>query len=556
MVDLGRSSEGTERAWSELAGCPVLRLESFRRSIEDTRATGEVLRAGNGVLLDSDGLDWWELTGLFVHEEIETALVLRRLVKHAQLAPVMFATRTAWPVNAIAHLAKAKVESLDASSACRSRLRHYVSAFRKLRLGQILDIAFDKYDGGYALRGALSASPPPPRESQVLIPSAYTNVSRKASGYARLLPEQKFLLIATRSSGLEFDPPSNVRAAKLAAYASGNSKTAGDVAALLGKWPSLVAKLTSIPELETLASLGILDRFPGWFRDGIRVREAWKRVLDRESIQAVLCGDDSNWYTRLPVVLARKQGIPTIDFHHGAFDGRFLMKSLPSDLYLAKTDAERDYLVSVCRLPPERIVLGVAPESVDGCRMSTKETHTGKIVYFSEPHEALGARADEVYRELLPALCRLAAEYGTSVVVKLHPFEGHHDRTELLTRVLLPEDRVRVEVMSGPLTTDLLHQTWFGLTLESSTVVDCSRAGVPCFLCEWLGTGHFGYVQQFARFGIGRLLRSANEIAQIPQRLRGTSGSRIPDSDTPKLTSTMLSGLLTQGCHAQPWRAR
>ena len=74
-----------------------------------------------------------------------------------------------------------------------------------------------------------------------------------------------------------------------------------------------------------------------------------------------MCGDDSNIYTRLPVLLARQQGIPTLDFHHGALDGRFLMKELPSDLYLAKGEMERDYLVRLCRLPAERVIVAGPP---------------------------------------------------------------------------------------------------------------------------------------------------------------------------------------------------
>ena len=84
-------------------------------------------------------------------------------------------------------------------------------------------------------------------------------------------------------------------------------------------------------------------------------------VLSEERISAVMCGDDSNIYTRLPVLLARQQGIPTLDFHHGALDGRFLLKNLSSDLYLAKGEMERDYLVRICRLPAERVIVAGPP---------------------------------------------------------------------------------------------------------------------------------------------------------------------------------------------------
>ena len=73
---------------------------------------------------------------------------------------------------------------------------------------------------------------------------------------------------------------------------------------------------------------------------------------------AVMCGDDSNPSTRLPVMLGRQQSIPTLDFHHGAMDGRFILKQLSSDLYLAKGEMERDYLLKICGLPADRVSPG------------------------------------------------------------------------------------------------------------------------------------------------------------------------------------------------------
>jgi hypothetical protein len=554
VVDLGRSSETTEQAWREIVGCPVFRLETLRRPIEDARATGEILRQGRGLLVDSDDLDWWELTGLFVHAEIETAMLLRRLVERVQFPRELFATRREWLIEAVAHLANARLNTFGPAAGSNSRIRHYVNLFRKLPLGQITEIGLDKYDGGYAWRAATSARRAPSHEAQILLPSAYTNVSRMAAGYAKLLPERRFLLVATRRSGLEFEAPPNVKTAKLAAYAPRFSKISDEQAALQRAWPILLAKLKAVPELETLSRLGILDRFPRWFQNGIRVRDAWKHVLDQESIAAVLCGDDSNWYTRLPVVLARRRSLPTVDFHHGAFDGRFLMKSLPSDLYLAKSEAERDYLISVCRLPQDRIVLGGPPGMSKIAGANPRPRSAGQIVYFSEPYDVLGRRSEEVYRELLAPLCQLAEQHGTSLVLKLHPFESLHERRQLVERLLAPEVRSFVQFVNGPLTGELLRQTWFGITVESTTVVDCTHAGVPCFLCAWLGGSHFGYVQQFAHFGIGRLLGSAAEIPRIPQILRDSSAGEMRDVQSTSLTGEMLGRLLgrTGNLQAQP----
>jgi hypothetical protein len=76
-----------------------------------------------------------------------------------------------------------------------------------------------------------------------------------------------------------------------------------------------------------------------------------------------------------------------------------------------------------------------------------------------------------------------------------------------------------VTVVDGPLTEELMSRAWFGITVESTTVLDCLQNGVACFLCGWLTLSQFEYAQQYARFGVGEVLQSAEQIAEIPRRL-------------------------------------
>jgi hypothetical protein len=69
------------------------------------------------------------------------------------------------------------------------------------------------------------------------------------------------------------------------------------------------------------------------------------------------------------------------------------------------------------------------------------------------------------------------------------------------------------------LTSDLLSQAWFGITVESTTVIDCLLSGVRCFLCGWLSMSPYEYAAQYARFGVGETLDNALQIGEIPQRL-------------------------------------
>jgi hypothetical protein len=340
-----------------------------------------------------------------------------------------------------------------------------------------------------------------------------------AAAYARLLPDQPILMVATRQSAKQFVAPANVQVRDLAVYAKADSAGA-EIASMTDRWMKLRADICESPELRVLLEAGLLDSFPGWIRDGLSARNAWREVLDREPVCGVLCGDDSNLYTRLPVLLAARRKIRTVDFHHGALDGRYALKDLPCDLYLAKNEMERDYLLRVCGLPPEKVAIGAPPTEDVLSPIELDHRPQSSAILFSEPYEVGGMRAEEVYRELLPPLCRLAREGGHSVVLKLHPFESLSQRRGIVRDVLAPEDRDLVNVVEGPLTAELMARAWFGITIESTTVIDCLRQGVCCFLCGWLSLSSYEYGRQYARFGVGEVLEDVRQLAEIPKRLK------------------------------------
>jgi hypothetical protein len=536
-VDLGKSSERTAACWQEIAGCPVLRLQSFRRSVEDPRLAGQIFRSGFGQLQDQQGLDWWQLTSVSIHSDLETAISLQRLAANADLSGELHATRSDWPVEGLALLLGRPVRAFGDTVPARATepLRHFARAFGKLRLAQVIEIFWDKYDAGYQWRSRVTPSQNRSSRPVVLLPSAYTNVSRTASAYARVLPEQQFLLVATRDSGMRFERPTNVRVARLAAYAQRGGRRS-ETASILQGWAELRMQLERIPEVALLARIGLLEPFARLFKDGLAARDAWQAVFDREPVTAVMCGDDTNWYTRIPVLLARKRNLPTIDFHHGAFDGRFLLKDLSSDVYLAKNEMERDYLTRICSLPPKRVIVG-GPGVASVSNTNADRRDRSKIVFFSEPYESAGGRPEEIYRELLPALSRMARDHGRSLVLKLHPFENPEERSRLVEAALGADAGGKIEIVEGALSLDLLASTWFGITVESSTVVDCSKNAVPCFQCEWLVSSPWAYVQQFARFGVGRLLRSPDELAEIP--------SILAEGDRPAVRADALDSPIT-----------
>jgi hypothetical protein len=297
------------------------------------------------------------------------------------------------------------------------------------------------------------------------------------------------------------------------------------------RWRSLLKGLEGVAEFDTLRRLGYLQDFPRRFRRGVEVRDAWRNVLDTEPIEGVLCADDSNPYTRIPLLLAKSRGLANIACHHGALDGGYVFKRSYGDVIWVKGEMEEDYLVRKCGVPPEKIEIGApALPAAFGNRQPSRQTFRANIVgsnavrsnilFISEAFDITGGRAEEFYRDILPPLADLARSTANRLVVKLHPAESKPEKANILARVLSAQQRSVAYIVSGPLTEDLLATAWFGITIRSTVALECAIRGIPCFLCKWLESLPYGYVEQFLRFGVGVGLNHPSEITRIPEYLQ------------------------------------
>jgi len=111
----------------------------------------------------------------------------------------------------------------------------------------------------------------------------------------------------------------------------------------------------------------------------------------------------------------------------------------------------------------------------------------------------------------------LAKQCGLKLVFKLHPFESIKGHKNLL-RKLLPQDQfAEIQWIAGPPTPELWSQTRFAMTVESTIALECAIREIPIFLCSWLQNVYGGYIRQYAKFGVGHILNSPDEIRNIPQ---------------------------------------
>jgi len=431
----------------------------------------------------------------------------------------LHASRSTGLVKALQTLIGAGHVSLESGAGPVTRwAQHYRDAFSRLDTAQITQVFQDKFDREHMVRRRFARNRRVSGRPVVLLPSAYINVSRTAASYAALLPEEKFLMVYARNSARLKPLPSNVASASLDPYFA--VPNARDTAALERGWESLKAHLVVAAEEYSVANaVGMLDRIPRLLRWGIAVRDAWNHVLNCENIVGCLCADDSNPYTRLPLILARNRGVPTVACHHGALDSKMAVKVSHADTYLAKGEMERDYLLRSCGVDADKIVLGGQGLPANpGPEKALPQSREDWLVFFTEPYEAAGWRSDEVYRDLLPKLWALAQSSGLKLVFKLHPFESvkGHRRT---LRKYLPQQAPEIGVIAGAPSAQLWSNARCALTVQSTVALQCASLGIPVFLCYWLRDLTSGYVEQFAKFGVGHALKSADELSEIPDFL-------------------------------------
>jgi hypothetical protein len=537
IVDFGHASAGTHQEWSRRAGCRVLSIFDFCEDIEDLYRTRELLQFGMGQWVDRLGIDWWDVLSASITTSLLHLQIVHRLAPQVDSQCELYMSRAIPGARALAKILGRPLHNLESrfSATFRRTQRyfHVVSGFHPALIGQIVQ---DKFDSKHAVRSRLARRRPGSGRPMVLLPSAYANVSRTAVSYALDAPEDQFLLVTTRHIAELDSLPANVQMSSLDSYFG--TRDESEIASLLEDWPALRLQLISrSPEFAAADAAGVLGQVPALLPWGMAVRDAWMRLFEAENFIACLTADDSNPYTRLPLMIAKKRGIPALACHHGALDYAMAVKTNYADFYLAKTEMERDYLRKVCRVSPEAIV-DLAPASASSVQHSDVALSDKSWMVFFTENSISPWRGDQVYRELMPMLASLARTCGLKLVLKLHPFETRKSYEQWVKRYL-PGESGAVMVMTGVPSAELWRNTRFALTVQSSAALECHSRGIPVFLCGWLREPNCGYLEQYARFSVGRVLQSAAEIAEIPRFLADWPGGWPAQSVQPQRTKAV-----------------
>jgi hypothetical protein len=519
VVDLGRAPAATYERWSSQAQARVISLYEFSNDREDLRRTRELLQLGTGRMVDSSGIDWWEVLSLLIEPDLRQLILIGRLARELKGGCELSVSRPSAAATALQALTGEKYVRLQGGlHPIRRWAQHYRRVFAQLDPAQVSQVVQDKFDREHRVRRRFARGPRIPGKPVVLLPSAYVNVSRTAVSYAALLPDEEFLMVYARDSARLKSVPPNVSTASLDSYFVPAHRN--EAAALTRAWELLKDRLiVGAAEYSAANATGVLERIPGLMRWGIAVRDAWNQIFESETIAGCLCCDDSNPYTRLPLILARNRGLATLACHHGAMDSKMAIKAPYADIYLAKGEIERDYLLRSCGVPAEKVVLGgqgLASRPI-AAKAATQPSRPW-LVFFTEPYQAGGWRSEEVYRDLLPRLWALSQASQLKLVFKIHPFESVRGHRRIL-RKYLPEQEPGIEVIAEAPSPELWRNIRFALTVQSTVALQCAAQGIPVFLCSWLRDTTSGYLEQFARFGIGQVLESPANLSEIPRLL-------------------------------------
>jgi hypothetical protein len=554
VIDMGWSGRYAYSRQTERLGVRVTSIYDLLNHEQHRDRLRRLLALGMDQIVDSESVDWWDAFTVYVYPRLEQLLLLSALAENicADDAEI-FATRPHFNLDALAILLHRQKQrqpeqerkkdtdddhrrdsekireiptlSRQRPSALRARAHRYLTAARTFRPAQLAEIVLDKWDTGYRLRRHFFRPPIPSSTPAILLPSAYSNVTRAQISYARMLPHRRFLLVLTRHNGRIPDLPVNVEVRSLAAYATRSPSAAEEERMrLLARWRDLQNnRFQDDPLLSLAGKLGVFDGFANFLESGLQVRDAWREVFAREPITAVLSADENNPYTRIPILLARSRKLRTVYCDHGALNMSLAYRRPVSDTYLLKGHMARNYSVSWCGLPAAKTVLGAPADKIPPASPArTANRATSKqdwIVYYSERYELSAGRTQSFYAELLPELCQLARQTHRKVILKLHPFESLRMRSNLVNRVLSPADRSLLILRDGPMAADLFDRAWCCLTVESTVAVENALHRVPCFLCSWFDSSWYNFGTQYARYGAGYPLDSPQRIREIPQLL-------------------------------------
>jgi hypothetical protein len=121
-----------------------------------------------------------------------------------------------------------------------------------------------------------------------------------------------------------------------------------------------------------------------------------------------------------------------------------------------------------------------------------------------------------------------------------------------MLRRLIPERERNIKLLAGPPSDYLWSNTRAAVTVQSSAALECTARDIPVFLCAWLRDPYSGYVQQYARFAVGRVLEYPEQMAEIPRLIEKHGEKRFQPEPVGRALDSDRLGNLLAGTYSVP----
>ena len=521
VVDLGWAGEESYLKWEQIYKCKIISIWSGIEKVTFYQQVNDIQDTMRDQLVDTYGIDWLDMILPLLRKHIFDMILSREIVPYLPPHAIVFVSRphvlADYISEALGQSAIILYQNQTVSRAEKS-LEYVKKAFH-FSSKQLYEILVNKFDALYQKRRLLKLQLKRADGSMplVFVPSSYVNVSTNASKFAASMSDYEFLIVTLQPNAKLFDERDNIRTTSIASYVPSVRAIQFELKQLLEQWGHVrQALIKNNTAFELLDRNGAFNALPAFLRRGLILKAAWKKAFETLRPDSLFCGDENNSDMRLSTLVAKSLGIRTVSFHHGALDCSMYLKPLSSNFYLTRSLMEYDYLSNIDMLSTGALIKPNVCEISLHRREVLERSNEGLIIFFSEPYECGEGRVDEIYRSILKPLLKIARSDHRRIIVKLHPFESVKQRTKLIRNIVTPEDLAMIQVIEGPLDSELLEQAWFVITLKSSVVIDCAEKNIPCFMCKWLDYFCNGYIDQFAKFGAGLLLNKQEEINDIP----------------------------------------
>src|SRR5580704_4070441 len=222
-------------------GCSLVGLYDYAEEIDDLRLLQRLLQLGTGRTVDQWGIDWWDVLSLELVPQLQQLMLANRLSKELGASCELYASRRHPLAMALQRLLGVRLTILESRFQSVVRRAHdYRDTLLHLDMAQLAQVFEDKFDGNHSIRRCFTRRGHTSEEPVILLPSAYINVSRAALAYAKLIPDQKFLLVHTRSNA-NLPSTANVRSVPLTPYFVPSDKQ--EIACLIESWNALKKRL-------------------------------------------------------------------------------------------------------------------------------------------------------------------------------------------------------------------------------------------------------------------------------------------------------------------------